>query len=50
MLFRSVDAATNRAVAGGANLDRGPEDSAPVGRIAVLRDPFGHRWFLSQPL
>jgi uncharacterized glyoxalase superfamily protein PhnB len=45
-----VDAATNRAVAGGANLDRGPEDSAPVGRIAVLRDPFGHRWFLSQPL
>ena len=45
-----VDAATTRAVAGGANLDRGPEDSPPVGRIAVLRDPFGHRWFLNQPL
>ena len=45
-----VDAATTRAVAGGAHLDRGPEDSAPVGRIAVLRDPFGHRWFLNQPL
>ena len=45
-----VDAATRRAVDGGANLDRGPEDSPPVGRIAVLRDPFGHRWFLNQPL
>ena len=45
-----VDAATTRAVAGGADLDRRPEDSPPVGRIAVLRDPFGHRWFLNQPL
>jgi len=45
-----VDGATTRAVAGGAHLDRGPEDSPPVGRVAVLRDPFGHRWFLNQPL
>ena len=45
-----VDAVTERAVAGGAVLDRGPEDEPPVGRIAVLRDPFGHRWFLDQPL
>jgi uncharacterized glyoxalase superfamily protein PhnB len=43
-----VDAAAARAVAGSAVLDRGPEDSG-VGRVAVLRDPFGHRWFLNQP-
>ncbi len=42
-----VDGLTGRAVAGGALLDRGPEDN-PVGRVAVLRDPFGHRWFLHQ--
>ena len=40
-----VDALTARAVAGGATLDRGPEDSAH-GRTAVFRDPFGHRWML----
>jgi uncharacterized glyoxalase superfamily protein PhnB len=43
-----VDALVERAVAGGARLDRGPEDT-PVGRVAVVRDPFGHRWFLNQP-
>jgi uncharacterized glyoxalase superfamily protein PhnB len=43
-----VDAVTARAVAGGVRLDRGPEDSG-VGRVAVFRDPFGHRWFLNQP-
>lgn len=45
-----VDTLTAAAVAGGAILDRGPEDSPPVGRVAVFRDPFGHRWFLNQPL
>jgi uncharacterized glyoxalase superfamily protein PhnB len=44
------DALAARAVAAGATLDRGPEDSPPAGRVAVLRDPFGHRWFLNQPL
>jgi uncharacterized glyoxalase superfamily protein PhnB len=43
-----VDAITTSAVVGGAVLDRGPEDS-PVGRVAVFRDPFGHRWFLDRP-
>jgi uncharacterized glyoxalase superfamily protein PhnB len=43
-----VDALAARAVAGGVRLDRGPED-AGVGRVAVFRDPFGHRWFLNQP-
>ena len=45
-----VDAVVARAVTAGALLDRGPEDSPPAGRVAVLRDPFGHRWFLNQPL
>ncbi len=43
-----VDGAVERAVAGGALLDRGPEEG-PVGRLAVIRDPFGHRWMLNQP-
>ena len=45
-----VDAACDRVVASGVTLDRGPEDSPPAGRVAVFRDPFGHRWFLNQPL
>jgi PhnB protein len=43
-----VDDRVRRVVAGGAVLDRGPEDTG-VGRVAVFRDPFGHRWFLNQP-
>jgi PhnB protein len=45
-----VDAVAARVVASGVQLDRGPEDSPPAGRVAVFRDPFGHRWFLNQPL
>ena len=44
------DAVAARAVANGVTLDRGPEDSPPAGRVAVFRDPFGHRWFVNQPL
>lgn len=43
-----VDAVVDQVVRGGALLDRGPEDT-PVGRIAVFRDPFGHRWMLNTP-
>jgi PhnB protein len=43
-----VDGLVARVTAGGAVLDRGPEDSGP-GRVAVVRDPFGHRWFLNRP-
>lgn len=43
-----VDPLVARLVDGGAVLDRGPEDT-PVGRVAVVRDPFGHRWMLNQP-
>jgi PhnB protein len=44
-----VDALAARVAAGGTAMDRGPEDSGPAGRVAVFRDPFGHRWFLNQP-
>ena len=45
-----VDAVCERVTGSGTTLDRGPEDNPPVGRVAVFRDPFGHRWFLNQRL
>lgn len=44
-----VDALAARVEGAGVTLDRGPEDTEGVGRVAVFRDPFGHRWFLNQP-
>jgi uncharacterized glyoxalase superfamily protein PhnB len=43
-----VDRLAAAAVQGGAVLDRGPADGG-VGRMAVFRDPFGHRWFVEHP-
>jgi uncharacterized glyoxalase superfamily protein PhnB len=43
------DAVAARVIASGTPMDRGPEDSPPAGRVAVFRDPFGHRWFLDTP-
>lgn len=43
-----IDALAARVVESGTAMDRGPEDNPPVGRVAVFRDPFGHRWFLNQ--
>ena len=45
-----VDAVCTSVREGGATVDRGPEDNPPIGRVAVFHDPFGHRWFLNQPL
>lgn len=45
-----VDVLAARIVAAGTPMARGPEDSPPAGRVAVFTDPFGHRWFLNQPL
>ena len=45
-----VDALAERMERAGALLDRPPGDDAQAGRVAVLRDPFGHRWFLNGPL
>jgi len=44
-----VNAMAARIVATGTPMARGPEDSPPAGRVAVFTDPFGHRWFLTQP-
>lgn len=44
-----VDALTAKVAAAGITLDRGPEDS-PHGRVAVFRDPLGHRWLITQPV
>jgi uncharacterized glyoxalase superfamily protein PhnB len=44
-----VDATTGRARTAGADVDREPGDNPGIGRIAVFRDPFGHRWMLNQP-
>ncbi len=45
-----VDAVAARVTATGTPMTRGPEDSPPAGRVAVFTDPFGHRWFLTQPM
>ncbi len=50
LTVEDCDAAAARVVTCGVALDRGPEDSPPAGRVAVFRDPFGHRWFLNQRL
>lgn len=42
----AVDALTARAEQQGARVDRAPEDTEH-GRVAVVTDPFGHRWFLN---
>jgi predicted enzyme related to lactoylglutathione lyase len=44
-----VDSVVARAVAGGADLTRGPYESEH-GRGAALVDPFGHRWLLTAPV
>jgi len=41
-----VDAVADAARAAGAVIDRGPE-ATDHGRVVVLRDPFGHRWMVS---
>ena len=43
-----VDSLTERATGAGATLERPPTDN-PYGRVAVVRDPFGHRWMLNAP-
>lgn len=43
-----VDSLTAKVTGSGIPMDRGPEDS-PHGRVAVFRDPFGHRWMVNQP-
>ena len=44
-----VDALAALVTAAGTPMERGPQEDEPAGRVAVFRDPFGHRWFLNQP-
>jgi PhnB protein len=41
-----VDAVCERAVAGGATIERPPEDQFHGARSATVIDPFGHRWMV----
>ena len=50
LTVNDVDDVTERAQSAGALVDRAPADNPGVGRVAVIRDPFGHRWFLNQSL
>jgi len=45
-----VDAFASAAVSAGATLERAPADQFYGDRIAVLRDPFGHRWMFATRL
>lgn len=47
LIVHDVDAVMAGAKAAGAHVDREPAGT-DFGRIAVLRDPFGHRWMLNQ--
>jgi PhnB protein len=40
----------SRGAAVSLHLEVDDVDSPPAGRVAVFRDPFGHRWFLNQSL
>jgi uncharacterized glyoxalase superfamily protein PhnB len=42
-----VDRAVGQARQNGAQVERAPVDE-PYGRVAVMIDPFGHRWMLNQ--
>jgi predicted enzyme related to lactoylglutathione lyase len=50
IVLPDVDAVVARAVDNGAFLER-PVDDQPYGeRSGIIRDPFGHRWFVATPL
>jgi uncharacterized glyoxalase superfamily protein PhnB len=50
LLVEDVDAVHARAVEAGATVEREPADQFHGNRTATLRDPFGHRWMLTQPI
>ena len=45
---RDVDGTIEQGRQNGAQIEREPVDE-PYGRIAVMIDPFGHRWMLNRP-
>jgi len=47
LYLKDVDAATARAVAEGATLERPVADQFYGDRLGSIIDPFGHRWYIS---
>lgn len=50
LVVDDVDAVYARATAAGAVGERAPVDEFYGSRAAIIRDPFGHRWFLQTPI
>lgn len=50
LVVKNVDAFVERAASAGAKIDRAPRDEPHGDRGAILRDPFGHRWFIATPI
>jgi PhnB protein len=50
VLVDDVDATFERAVAAGAQGERPPQDEVYGERTSVIRDPFGHRWFVAKKI
>ncbi|WP_395310021.1 VOC family protein [Mycobacterium sp. AMU20-3851] len=50
LVVPDVDAAFARAVEAGAEVVMGVEDMFWGDRYGVLRDPFGHKWSIGQPV
>lgn len=50
LVVKDVDAFVERAGAAGARIDRAPRNEPHGDRGAILRDSFGHRWFIATPI
>ena len=50
LVVPDVDSLAERAVAAGATLERAIANQPHGERMGVIRDPFGHRWFLATPV
>ena len=47
LYLKDVDAAVERAVAGGARVERPVADQFYGDRLGVIIDPYGHRWYVA---
>jgi PhnB protein len=50
LVVADIDGFVKRAAEAGAIVERAPADQPYGDRSAYLRDPFGHRWYLAQPI
>jgi PhnB protein len=50
LVVKDVDRFAERASAAGAKLERAPRNEPHGDRAAILRYPFGHRWFIATPI